>query len=74
MDMKYEHEVKHKKRLNKMSNYVLLKSSHTSERHIPSQIQQSLPISVCGGKKKGSQALWGTLPQRVFSGESESTD
>lgn len=36
MDMKYEHEEKNKKLLNKMSNYVLLKSSHASKKHIPS--------------------------------------
>lgn len=35
MDMKYDHEAKHKKRLNKMSNYVLPKSSHARKRHIP---------------------------------------
>lgn len=34
--MKYGHRAKHKKRLNKMSNYVFPKPSHASRRHIPS--------------------------------------
>lgn len=36
MGMKYGHGAKHKKRLNKMSNYVFPKPSHASRRHIPS--------------------------------------
>lgn len=36
MGMKYGHGAKHKKRLNKMSNYVFPKPSHASRRLIPS--------------------------------------